>query len=205
MIYLATYEPGGSLYNREREHILGRSLLNFGLMKEYGRTWEVEQEAGSKPRLKGAKGVEFNISHTKGLVVCAVADRALGVDTERIRPFKEGLMRRVCSESERGFVLEGRSEAARQERFFRLWTLKESYAKAIGRGLAFPLGDITFSLEEGAVKGSIPGWRFYQSRVYQSYIISVCAADEKAVFAFTTGKLKVEGSLEKALMLQKFV
>ena len=147
MIYLASYEPGGSLYNREREHILGRSLLNFGLMKEYGRTWEVEQEAGSKPRLKGAKGVEFNISHTRGLVVCA--------------------------------VLEGRSEAARQERFFRLWTLKESFVKAIGRGLAFPLGDITFSLEEGAVKGSIPGWRFYQSRVYQSYIISVCAADEK--------------------------
>lgn len=41
MIYLASYEPGGSLYNREREHILGRSLLNFGLMKEYGRTWDV--------------------------------------------------------------------------------------------------------------------------------------------------------------------
>ena len=205
MIYLATCEPGGSLYNREREHILGRSLLNFGLMKEYGRTWEVEQETGSKPCLKGAEDVEFNISHTRGRVGCAVADRALGVDTERIRPFKEGLMRRVCSESERGFVLEGRSEAARQERFFRLWTLKESFVKAIGRGLAFPLGDITFSLEEGAVKGSIPGWRFYQSRVYQSYIISVCAADEKAVFAFTTGKLKVEGSLEKALMLQKFV
>ena len=59
MIYLASYEPGGSLYNREREHILGRSLLNFGLMKEYGRTWEVEQEAGSKPRLKGAKGVNL--------------------------------------------------------------------------------------------------------------------------------------------------
>lgn len=179
MIYLASYEPGGSLYNREREHILGRSLLNFGLMKEYGRTWEVEQEAGSKPRLKGAKGVEFNISHTKGLVVCAVADRALGVDTEQIRPFKAGLMRRVCSGAERSFVMAGRSEAERRERFFRLWTLKESYAKAIGRGLAFPLGDITFSLEESAVKGSIPGWRFYQSRVYQSYIISVCAADEK--------------------------
>ena len=57
MIYLATYEPGGSLYNREREHILGRSLLNFGLMKEYGRTWEVEQETGSKPCLKGAEDV----------------------------------------------------------------------------------------------------------------------------------------------------
>ena len=179
MIYLASYEPGGTLYNREREHLLGRSLLNFGLLKEYGRTWEVMAQAGTKPYLEGAGGVEFNISHTKGLVVCAVADRALGVDTEQIRPFKAGLMRRVCSESERGFVLEGRSEAARQERFFRLWTLKESFVKAIGRGLAFPLGDITFSLEEGAVKGSIPGWRFYQSRVYQSYIISVCAADEK--------------------------
>lgn len=179
MIYLASYEPGVSLHNREQEHILGRSLLNFALMKEYGRTWEVEQETGSKPYLKGAKGVEFNISHTKGLVVCAVADSVLGVDTEEIRPFKASLMRRMCSEAERGFVLAGRSEAERQERFFRLWTLKESFVKANGRGLAFPLRNITFFLEEGAVKGSIPGWRFYQSRVYQSYIISVCVADEK--------------------------
>ena len=179
MIYLASYKPGGSLYNREREHVLGRSLLNFGLMKEYGRTWEIERETGSKPCLKGAEGVEFNISHTKGLVVCAVADRELGVDTEQIRPFKSSLMRRVCSGAERGFVLAGRSEAKQQERFFRLWTLKESFVKAIGRGLAFPLRDITFSLEEGVIKGSIPGWQFYQSRVYQSYIISVCVADEK--------------------------
>ena len=101
--------------------------------------------------------MEFNISHTKGLVVCAVADRALGVDTEQIRPFKEGLMRRVCSGAERSFVMEGRSEAARRERFFRLWTLKESFVKAIGRGLAFPLGDITFSLEEGGVEREYSG------------------------------------------------
>lgn len=179
MIYLASYEPGGTLYNREREHLLGRSLLNFGLLKEYGRTWEVMAQAGTKPYLEGAGGVEFNISHTEGLVVCAIGDSVLGVDTERIRPFKGSLMRRMCSEAERSFVMSAASETERQERFFRLWTLKESFAKAIGRGLAFPLGDITFYLEKGGVKGSIPGWRFYQSRVYQSYIISVCAADEK--------------------------
>ncbi|MFQ9702537.1 MAG: 4'-phosphopantetheinyl transferase family protein [Enterocloster clostridioformis] len=171
MIYLATYEPGGSLYNREREHILGRSLLNFGLMKEYGRTWEVEQETGSNHVLRVQRTWNLISAIQGGLVVCAVADRALGVDTERIRPFKEGLMRRVCSESERGFVLEGRSEAARQERFFRLWTLKESFVKAIGRGLAFSAGGHYIFTGGGRCKGSIPGWRFYQSRVYQSYII----------------------------------
>lgn len=144
MIYLATYEPGGSLYNREREHILGRSLLNFGLMKEYGRTWEVEQETGSKPCLKGAEDVEFNISHTRGLVVCAVADRALGVDTERIRPFKEGLMRRVCSESERGFVLEGRSEAARQERFSGCGRLRRALSRPLAGGWPFRWGTLHF-------------------------------------------------------------
>ena len=144
MIYVASYEPGGSLYNREREHILGRSLLNFGLMKEYGRTWEVEQEAGSKPRLKGAKGVEFNISHTKGLVVCAVADRALGVDTEQIRPFKAGLMRRVCSGAERSFVMAGRSEAERRERFSGCGPLRRAMPRPSAEGWPFRWGTSHF-------------------------------------------------------------
>ncbi len=56
MIYLASYEPGGSLYNREQEHILGRSLLNFGLMKEYGRTWEVESRKPVQNRVLRVQG-----------------------------------------------------------------------------------------------------------------------------------------------------
>lgn len=207
MIYMAAYEPGDSLYNRKREHSLGRELLDFGLKREYGRTWEVRDGSGTKPYLLGAPGISFNISHTRGLAVCAISRRAVGVDVELVRPFKESLLRRVCSEEERCFVLTGRGLSAEsvaesktpvgtpsgaagtaQERFFRLWTLKESFVKAVGQGLKFPLKDITFSCEGGVpgtggcsghIKGSIPGWHFYQSMVYESYIISVCEADEE--------------------------
>ena len=65
------------------------------------------------------------------------------------------------------------------ERFFRLWTLKESFVKATGEGLGYPLRDITFSWEGDLIRGSIPGWHYYQAMVYGSYIISVCEADEK--------------------------
>lgn len=203
MVYLASYKPADSLYNRQREHSLGKSLLAFALEHEYGRCWEVKAPEGAKPFLEGAPGISFNISHTRGLAVCAVSSRTVGVDVEYVRPFRENLMRRVCSPKERRYVTEGvwsgetgtkvtgtkitetktagpvhkPDESCR--RFFCLWTLKESFVKATGQGLRFPLGDITFSMEGGVITGSIPGWHFYQSMVYGSYIISVCEADEE--------------------------
>lgn len=203
MIYLASYEPGSGPENRETEHRRGRQLLRFGLETEYGRTWETGGGDGVKPFLREAPGICFNISHTRGLVVCAVSSREVGVDVEEIRPFRESLMRRVCSPEEQVFVADGcyghDGQAGAiccrhyensgepicltresQERFFRLWTLKESFVKTIGQGLKFPLRDITFSWEQdNKIKGSIHGYVFYQSVVYGKYIISVCEAERK--------------------------
>lgn len=188
MIYLASYEPGSTLENRDIEHRIGRRLLRFGLEKEYGRTWEIKEEGGVKPFLRDAPEICFNISHTRGIVVCAISALEVGVDVEVVRPFRDSLMKRVCSPGEQEFVMDGfgrggepvyLSEESRK-RFFRLWTLKESFIKATGQGLKFPLRDITFSWEQGnKIKGSIPGYHFYQSVVYGKYIISVCEADRK--------------------------
>lgn len=53
-----------------------------------------------------------------------------------------------------------------EERFFEIWTLKESYCKAIGLGLAFPMREIAFTKDkEGTIAGSRPGWRFWQTRL----------------------------------------
>ena len=51
MIYAAAYRPEGRRGDRFREHILGRRLLEQGLLREYGRTWEVVVPENGKPFL----------------------------------------------------------------------------------------------------------------------------------------------------------
>jgi hypothetical protein len=65
-------------------HALTRAMLSSATGKPTGAWHYVEGEFG-KPYLApgcGADGLRFNISHTRGLVACAIAYRELGVDVE---------------------------------------------------------------------------------------------------------------------------
>ncbi len=98
------------------------------------------------PRLR------FNISHTRGLVACAVAlAHDVGVDVERVdrRVQIDQLAASVFSDAERAALTLLR-DAAQRTRFFELWTLKEAYIKAVGKGLALRLSAITLDLDAGA-------------------------------------------------------
>lgn len=70
----------------------------------------------------------FNVSHCKGAVVMALSDSEVGIDAENVRPIKRSLVEYVSDEKELPFVTS-------DEDFFRLWTAKESLAKAQGEGL----------------------------------------------------------------------
>jgi 4'-phosphopantetheinyl transferase len=103
----------------------------------------------SVPQLTPA--LRFNLSHTAGLVACAVTlDEAVGIDVERMsrRVEIDQLARSVFSDAERAELAELAGEAKRL-RFFQLWTLKESYIKAVGRGLSLPLRSISVRFERG--------------------------------------------------------
>lgn len=122
------------------------------------QTWTFTTNAYGRPEVAGPCGspaLHFNLSHTAGLIACAVAlGREVGVDVEDVtRPGEYAdLAARFFapSEAERVRSLDG---AARQEAFFDYWTLKESYIKARGMGLALPLTDFAFVLRPGASVG----------------------------------------------------
>ncbi len=85
--------------------------------------------------------LRFNLTHSHDLAILAVAsDREVGVDVEHLRDNIEFemLAARYFSplEAETLASLEG-NELKRQ--FFRIWTAKEAYIKAIGQGLQIPL------------------------------------------------------------------
>lgn len=183
MIYLTEYDSVDRGQDRITEHRLGRELLQFGLEREYGIFREVVREGNGKPFLKGEPGIDFSIAHTAGLVVCGIQERRIGVDVEQIRQFDERLMRRICTEEEMYFVEQERVKMTREEKFFHLWTLKESFLKATGQGLAVPMRETGFSIRVKGkrmtdIRGPVPGWKYMQYRYRDSYIISICEEEK---------------------------
>ena len=89
-----------------------------------------------KPFLTGHDNIDFNISHTKGMIICGVTDSGrVGVDVEHVRPLKYNIMKRCFHPAEIDFV-----ESNNDDRhFFEIWTKKEAYTKYLGTGLAFDI------------------------------------------------------------------
>jgi 4'-phosphopantetheinyl transferase len=138
-----------------RRFVVGRGALRSVLAGYI----EVEPErltfaygTRGKPRLSGVgEGLEFNLSHTEDLALCAITrGRAVGVDIERLRPMDdaEQIIARFFSPREQAGFLEY-PQPERLAAFFRAWTRKEALLKATGGGLAsfhdsidVPLADV---------------------------------------------------------------
>jgi 4'-phosphopantetheinyl transferase len=98
-------------------------------------------------RPPGVPDLRFNLSHTDGLIACAVTvGRDIGVDVEHTgRHLTHDVAARHFAPSEVA-ALNALSAGDQQKVFFDYWTLKESYIKARGFGLALPLSDFAFKL-----------------------------------------------------------
>ncbi len=89
--------------------------------------------------------VEFNISHSGNLVVCAVDSKPIGIDVEQIRPMDLGIAKRIGSEGELLYLFgdvpsevdfASTTDYPILKRFFEIWTAKEAYGKCIGNGIS---------------------------------------------------------------------
>lgn len=100
-------------------------------------------------------GLWFNLSHSGDRALVGLADRDLGVDLEEVRPNVEfrRLAVRFFSAPERE-ALEAVPDAELPRAFFRLWTRKEAYLKACGKGLALPLA--SFAVPMGPLPSLTP-------------------------------------------------
>lgn len=104
-----------------------------------------------KPALAGEHSLRFNMSHSRGVALVAVAERReLGVDVEFIRAdfASEEIARRFFSPREVE-AFNALPEELRVAAFFRCWARKEAYIKAIGRGLSQPLDGFDVTLDPG--------------------------------------------------------
>lgn len=138
----------------------------------------VKDEYG-KPFLAGVEDFHFNVSHSGSWVVCATDEGPIGVDIEMIRPMDLSIAARYFSDREYRLFL-NHGEAEKLSRFFDLWTLKESYLKAVGKGLSIPLNSFSIIIDEvGEVSLDASDkcrWFFKQYELDCNYKLSVCAS-----------------------------
>lgn len=88
-----------------------------------------------KPHLAGSPSLRFNLSHSGGRAALAVASgREVGIDIEAIRPVEPHIAGRVFAAGEIR-TWSALPPADRLAAFFRCWTRKEAYLKALGTGL----------------------------------------------------------------------
>lgn len=134
-------------------HALARLVLS-GYTQLAPEAIRFSQGPHGKPRAElppphGA--IAYNLSHTTGLVACAVVrGRDCGVDVEARRQLQDmdNIASIIFSADERRQLAEC-SAHERTAHFFTLWTLKEAYAKATGRGIGADLTAVSFEIAAG--------------------------------------------------------
>lgn len=92
-----------------------------------------------KPYLCNAINFHFNVSHSGEWIACAVDKKQIGVDIEKIAPIDSISISESFFSNEEYNALLIKNGNERLTYFYELWTMKESYIKAVGKGLAIPL------------------------------------------------------------------
>jgi 4'-phosphopantetheinyl transferase len=181
------------VFERDRALFLATRALVRATLSLYSpvapEDWRFEDGSHGKPHIvepTSASSIAFNLTNTHGLVVCAVSCHgSLGVDAENLTrpgetvaiadsyfsPLEVLALRQVKSDDQR-------------ERFFAYWTLKESYIKARGLGLAIPLEQFSFLLDQAPpitirfgpqLDDDAARWQFELFRASSRHLVAVGA------------------------------
>jgi len=156
-------------------HLLGRILLAKALEQMgFSRALLASLQRNSHNRPFVPAPVDFSISHSGSLVVCAItAEGRVGIDIEAIKPIDFTDFSKVFLSLEWDIIT---ADPSPLEMFFRFWTKRESVLKATGSGLSGTLeyversfnrarsGDTLWHIQD------IPSWQGYACSVATDYL-----------------------------------
>lgn len=139
----------------QRRYLVTRSLVRYVLSRYVPQlppaAWRFEATAFGRPLLAdappAARNLSFNLSHSDRVVLLGVTrDAEIGIDVEDLdRAPPLDVARSFFTPDELRQLL-ALPPDGQPRRFMELWTLKESYIKARGKGLSLPLDQFGFEL-----------------------------------------------------------
>lgn len=112
----------------------------------------------------------FSLSHSGNFAACAICEKEIGIDIQKNSVYKENIIKRQFSVPEQEYI---ENAEDKDKAFTKLWSMKESYIKALGTGLHTALN--SFSVWPGAViKSESSGICKIQSNCIEDCWFSVC-------------------------------
>ncbi|MBE6869533.1 MAG: 4'-phosphopantetheinyl transferase superfamily protein [Ruminococcus albus] len=126
-------------------------------------------EKNTKPVIMGKTGLEYNISHSGDMILLAFSSSAeVGVDIEKNDPnIDAALLSTVLHPKEKEAVLR-----CGTDEFFRIWTGKEAYVKAVGKG--FSISPEVFFVKENGTVSSTEEYKVLRIDRYNGYFAAFC-------------------------------
>ena len=128
----------GKLQVIANTYLLNKCLNEVGLFEK-----NMEYEIGKfgKPRFTNISGIHFNLSHSKNMALAVISDENVGCDIQFIDKVDMNLIDKVLSNEEKEYLLNKDDYAYNDcklsidEKFYRLWVMKEAILKKEGIGL----------------------------------------------------------------------
>jgi len=149
------------------------------------------QSAYGKPKLQGDE-IQFNVSHSGVWTVVAFHSEAIGIDIEQIAMVDMELARSIFVNNEYE-ALCSQPAHERDRMFYMIWTAKESYIKAVGKGLSIPLDSFSVASKQEYSSASFiqsivseygsteysTNWYLTQLDLDPDYMLTVCTTATK--------------------------
>ncbi|MDR2624585.1 MAG: 4'-phosphopantetheinyl transferase superfamily protein [Methanobrevibacter sp.] len=156
----------------------GRILLKYTLSKLGIDSYTITIDDNGKPYLENYPNIHFNISHSDKFVLVGVSDENIGLDIEKAQDLDyEGISKNFFHSIEHEYIIGSKNPI---DTFFKIWTVKESYVKMKGAGIA-NLKSFIYTLERNIIQDTeenqigdvkLKTWKL------NNYYVSVCSKED---------------------------
>lgn len=163
-------------FEKDRKLSIAASMLIARGLSEYGvREKDVvyAYERYGKPYFRDYPAIHFSVSHGGSMAAVAFSSHSVGCDIELVRPYDEEVVQMCFSQKEREYIIlsDDRSFA-----FTQIWSIKESFLKALGLGLIDDINKICVRIngDEAVLEQNIDRnkWKI-SSKVIDNHFIAL--------------------------------
>lgn len=156
--------------------LLAGKVLDIGL-KEFNLKEKdviIQYNKYGKPYLKDYPSIFFNLSHSNKKAMCAISNKEVGCDIEYIKQNRPQIVKKYFSNLEKEY-LENSNNI--DEDFYKIWVGKESFLKAIGKGLNKQMYNFSIIPNENKINLiqdiDKRNWKIDEGKI-DNYIYAIC-------------------------------